>query len=172
MDYTRKGQSVYEPKDFFTSGVGDIPANQNTFESENNLDLTNNQTSWDQGEIRQNVRSIGNTAISTPEVLKSGEQDYLEYQPHEMVEVIAPPNMEPSDAIIKDAISAVHFDPKLIRTDGDRIGKTALTEVDNVIQGLNQTGDAADFYATVRGDNNHPGMVRANLKNSYNREVA
>ena len=80
MDYTSKGQTVYEPKDFFTPGVGDIPVNQNTFEAENNLDLTNNQTSWNQGETYQNARNLGNTAISTQDALGHKEQDYL--QPH------------------------------------------------------------------------------------------
>lgn len=172
MDYTSKGQTVYEPKDFFTPGVGDIPVSQNTFEAENNLDLTNNQASWNQGETYQNARNLGNTAISTPDTLGHKEQDYLQPQSHETVEVTTPPNIRLSDEITEGATNVVHFDPKLIRTDGDRIEKSALAEVDNVISELNQTGNAADFYATVRGDDSHPGMVRANLKNSYNREVA
>jgi hypothetical protein len=63
------------------------------------------------------------------------------------------------------------FDPKLIRTEGDKISRATLVEVEKTEAKFYQTGDTAEFYASIRGDENNPGMVRNNLKNSFNREV-
>ena len=171
MDYGQKGQPSDEPQ-FFTAGVGDIPADQNLYGAEDNLDLTNETISWAPD---RDARSLGNKAIfSTKE---SAPQDGVisSEQLHEMVDLAPPPgfptsNLDSSD--VAPAPTAISFNPKLIRTDGDRISRTAILEVNNVISKLSQTGNAADFYASVRGDADHPGMVRSNLKNSYNREVA
>ena len=68
MDYSQKGQLANEPSSFFTPGVGNIPANQNTYEEENNLDLTNDQTPWNVDKASsENIRAIGNRAISSSE---------------------------------------------------------------------------------------------------------
>ena len=170
MDYNQKGQLTNEPNSFFTSGVGNIPADQNIYEKENNLDLTNNQAPWNTNVIPpENIRAIGNRAISSSEGFIESR---VENQPPEektesvtTIDTFAP-------STLNDTIEKISFNASLIRTDGDRINKSAISEVDDVVSKLAQTGNTADFYATVRGDEKHPGMVRANLKNSYNREVA
>ena len=171
MDYGQTKQPI-DPQ-FFTAGVGDLPASQNTYEAENNLDLTNEATSW----ATRDLRGIGNKAIFSAEDPSDATEtinqeaitvDSKESLP-EIIDVVAPPtaNLE-SDPAAK----IIPFDPKLIRTDGDRISSGTVSEVNHVISKLTQTGKASDFYATIRGDETHPGMVRENLKNSYNREVA
>ncbi|MBO4276662.1 hypothetical protein J5868_03110 [Candidatus Saccharibacteria bacterium] len=170
MDYSQKGQLANEPSSFFTPGVGNIPANQNTYEEENNLDLTNDQTPWNVDKASsENIRAIGNRAISSSENIAESR---AESQPlGEMIESVVPQDMVTSPAS-ENIIEKISYDASLIRTDGDRINKSAISEVSSVISEFNQTGSTANFYATVRGDDEHPGMVRANLKNSYNREVA
>ena len=170
MDYSQKGLPTTEPNDFFTSGVGDIPADQNIYEKENNLDLTSNQSIWNNSKISgESVRNLGNMAISSSESLTElrGGGQLLK----EMVEPMASPAVS-TPSVPNDIMEKISFDASLIRTDGDRINKSAIKEVGSVISEFTNTGNAADFYATVRGDDEHPGMVRVNLKNSYNREVA
>ena len=170
MDYSQKGQLTNEPGSFFTPGVGNIPANQNTYEKENNLDLTNDQTPWNVDKASsENIRAIGNRAISSSENITDSR---AESQPlEEIIESVAPQDMV-TPPVSENIIEKISYDASLIRTDGDRINKSAISEVSSVISEFNQTGNTANFYATVRGDDEHPGMVRANLKNSYNREVA
>ena len=54
---------------------------------------------------------------------------------------------------------------KAIRTDGDHLGKTAIAEVNQVIEKLAQTGDVSSFYDEARA------MTGANLENSFNRKI-
>lgn len=58
-----------------------------------------------------------------------------------------------------------------IKTTGDKLEKSTIPEVDNVISELNQTGNIKNFYDEVRGTNEKPGMMEANLRNSYHREL-
>ena len=163
MDYSQKGQPLKTDQGFFTPGVGNTPENQNIFEPEDNLNLNN----WS---LERDHRNIGSKVIGSPENL--GKDRELPDIPQEKVaqeelgEIAAelvPPEITPS---------VPAFNPNLIRTEGDRINGATLSEIDHVESKLKQTGNAADFYATIRGDDNNPGMMRGNLKNSFNREVA
>ena len=58
-----------------------------------------------------------------------------------------------------------------IRTTGDHLEKSAISEVDNVINELNQTGDLNSFYNEIRGTDETPGMMEVNLGNSFNRKL-
>lgn len=59
------GQSVNQDatQPFFTVGSGTNSENDNSFQSEDNLDLSNNQENW-HPELRPKNRNIGNTTIS------------------------------------------------------------------------------------------------------------
>lgn len=169
MDYGQK-QSTDGSQAFFTAGVGNLAAEKNTYEAENNLDLTNDTTSW---APERDLRNIGNKAIFSPEEIQNPEEKTgtkNPANPGEMIEMVAPPGVDLTEKI--DTKNPIAFDPKLIRTDGDHINRRTISEVNHTIAEFNQTGNAADFYAAIRGDDNNPGMVRNNLKNSYNREVA
>ena len=155
---------------FFTAGVGNLPESQNTFEAENNLDLSSeNNASWLPD---RDPRSLGNKAIfsSNTEILtpKLEESSIEVQQPIE----ITPPPLYPTEEMPKEEIKEPHFDSKAIITQGDHVSHATLTEIDRTIGKLSKTGDAASFYAAIRGDENTPGMVRDNLKNSFGREVA
>lgn len=70
MDYGHVSQSSSSSSsDFFTAGAGTNEVDQNTFESENNLDLTNNITSWNgaPGQAASNAaqtRNVGAGALA------------------------------------------------------------------------------------------------------------
>lgn len=49
-----------------------------------------------------------------------------------------------------------------IRTTGDHLDKAAITEIDNAIEELNQTGNISNFYDQARA------MTESNLSNSFN----
>lgn len=63
------------------------------------------------------------------------------------------------------------YNPAHIKTTGDHLEKTTIPEVDNVIEELSQTGDLRNFYDEIRGTDEKPGMVEANLHNSFNRRL-
>lgn len=57
------------------------------------------------------------------------------------------------------------YNPVNIKTTGDKLEKSSITEVDNAISQLNQTGNLSDFYDQIRG------MTEVNLNNSFNRKL-
>lgn len=58
-----------------------------------------------------------------------------------------------------------------IKTTGDKLEKSTIPEIDNLIDELNQTGDLNNFYDEIRGTDEKPGMMEANLHNSFNRKL-
>lgn len=63
------------------------------------------------------------------------------------------------------------YNPVNIKTTGDKLEKSTIPEIDNIITELNQTGNLSNFYDEIRGTDEKPGMMEVNLKNSYNREL-
>ncbi len=156
---------------FFTAGVGNLPENQNSFEAENNLDLSSpDNASW---LPNRDPRNLGNRAIfsSNNEILTPSIeeiQEEVEQTPAELT----PPPMFPTEEIITEPAPEPQFDASVIKTKGDRVSHATLAEIDRTISKLNKTGDINSFYVAIRGDENTPGMVRNNLKNSFGRDVA
>ena len=168
MDYGQKMQSNDTEQAFFTTGVGNIPAEQNTFESENNLDLTNQADTWAPERDHQiignrvaNLSSRGETHISR-EQLEERFRDVIDLAPPPVPTIELPTHSE-SNVSTSDVAE--------IRTEGDHINRGAIRVIDAAMFKLNQTGNISDFYTTIRGGEGTPGLVRANLKNSFNREV-
>lgn len=64
-----------------------------------------------------------------------------------------------------------NYNPVNIKTSGDKLEKSTIPEVDNVIAELSQTGNLNSFYDEIRGSDQKPGMMEANLKNSYGRKL-
>jgi len=63
------------------------------------------------------------------------------------------------------------YNPTNIRTTGDRLEKSTIPEIDNIITELNQTGNLNNFYDEIRGSDEKPGMMEVNLENSYGRKL-
>ena len=182
MDYGQPMQSsgTNQEADFFTSGAGTNSENENTFEAENNLDLTNTQSHWGASPER-NPRNLGNSAItssgeatpvSRPEIPKFPEapraaNESLNTAP-ELGQIVPamPPGYayeSPSQNTTSDATPG--FDEAALKT-ADRLDSRAVKIVDDAIAKLNQDGNIADFYDTARG------MMETHLDNSYNRKLA
>lgn len=175
MDYKSRNRDAGNlEQDFFTAGAGNVSPLENSFEPENNLDLSNNATSWAPNSVERHHQSVGNRAVISAENIPDSPRQFQaddQTKIGEIIDIDLPPIAEPS-LPEPEATSAPIFNEKLIRTDGDRINKGALFEIDHAIKKFSQTGNAADFYAEVRGTSDKPGMLGSHLKNSYNRELA
>lgn len=66
---------------------------------------------------------------------------------------------------------AQKYNPVNIKTTGDKLEKSTIPEIDNIISELNQTGNLSNFYDEIRGSDEKPGMMEANLQNSYGRKL-
>lgn len=188
MDYGQT-KKPSDSQSFFTAGVGELPEDQNSFEAENNLNLDNTGASW---APTRDPRNIGSRAIfSAPEPVPSlDNQEIVSVEPEMTlvekpnlptdVELAPPevgglpemPNFTPEGALALNPVKEVPFNEKVIKTEGDHVSHATLAEIEKTISKLNHTGNVADFYAAIRGDDAHPGMVRNNLKNSFGRDVA
>lgn len=174
MDYGQTAQTKNsEPEQpFFTAGVGAESANLNTFEPENNLDLTNTQTSWNSGEA-SNLRGLGNNAINSidknhPEPIKtSGEKENAR-------EFIPNPNSGPESAHFPSApqlgeiestmppgytdikgqgldgkpATPILFNQETMM-DGDKLSKQAIEILQREEKELTDTGDIATFVDKI-----------------------
>ena len=171
MDY--KNQSGNQPEQpFFTPGAGNASPLNNNVEAENNLDLTNTAASWSSPEsVEQAQGALSPEGItSSGDILNTPLPDEIKNGLGETIDADLPPTMQALPQNPTPEASSV-FNEKLIRTEGDSIDKKALPEIAKAIDVLDKTGNTADFYTTVRGDKDNPGMLGSNLKNSYNREL-
>lgn len=163
MDYGHTGQQNLENRDFFTAGAGLQDEEVNNFEAENNLDLSNPETSWqDSSEIESKVdfKKVGKNAIDDQLVEKREE-----FIPEESVELGQVQDMGlPPEYMAKE--STTNYDKGGIRTTGDRLSDDAVKIVDKSIRDFeNNQISPADFYREARA------MTGDNLDNSYNRKI-
>lgn len=172
MDYGQNSQKGAIPE-FFTSGAGTNLENENSFESENNLDLTNTANNWDLPMPDRDQRAMGNRAIASAESLNfSNETTPPKEAAPTSIDNIAnnPPTEQPSPnpaAMQPPATTeeTPRFEKAHIKTD-DRLSDTAVAAIDQAKAKLDQDGDIASFYNTARD------MMEVNLENSYNRKLA
>lgn len=177
MDYKNQSGNQPDPgQAFFTPGAGDVSPLKNNVEPENNLDLTNTSTSWPASESVEPIKEALNPQEITPPgdmlntpmpdiEMKNGLGETIDADLPPAAMQASPPNPTPK------VLPVAAFDEKLIRTEGDSIDREALPEIDRAINNLGKTGNTADFYTTVRGDNDKPGMLGSNLENSYGRKL-
>ena len=167
MDYKNQGQGSRQKQAFFTAGAGSTPLDKNNFGPENL-----NSTTWSAEAPKRFQESAedqkGNDPSNIPNAMPPNTEATSDLG--ESIDAILPPNMQ-ALPVEPTPIDTPVFNEKLILTKGDRIYKKALPEINHLITNFNRTGNAAGFYALVRGDKDHPGMVGSNLKNSYNREL-
>ena len=162
---------------FFTAGVGNTPAEDNTYKSEDNLDEEN----WKQAlDISKPVGIPNPTeAAKLPESPEPGPKNTSE-PPVKTPKIPDFPNFKPPEdnesklgeiTTIENSINlpevkkSSSYNPDSIKTTGDKLETSSITEVDNAITELNQTGNLSNFYEEIRS------MTEANLNNSFNRKL-
>lgn len=141
MDYGQTKQSA-DNQPFFTAGVGDAPVMQNHYESENNIDLTNQATSWTP---ERDMQSIGNKVISSPERTDQAtisQEEALQG----IINTIAQPNVEPEPD--NKTNQPTSFDPDVFRAGGGNLGKRAILEARSATSDYKHDNNAASFYDT------------------------
>ncbi len=189
---------------YFTDGIGNMPADSNDFEPENNLDEDN----W-----RRSLEISAPTDMPTPELLQEKSNYFFnakntignfptnfsdetpnsektdDFKPSatskanlELGEIVPiSTNLSSNSSSVPSSSSdqqnahvfdsRVSYNPVNIRTSGDRLEKSTIPEVDNIINELNQTGNLSNFYDEIRGTDDRPGMMEVNLDNSFNRKL-
>ena len=173
---------------FFTPGVGNAPAEANDFQPENNLDEENWQQALDISkpvhlpsptkiteitEVAKNSETAAGVSSEKPPITEVSESKPLTSVPEF-------PNFKPPEdkgpelgqiATIENSINLPevrkesNYNPDSIKTTGDKLEKSSITEVDNAITELNQTGNLGNFYEEIRS------MTEVNLNNSFNRKL-
>jgi len=151
---------------FFTSGAVTSSENANNFESENNLDLSNDAASWGTNPERDH-RSMGNKVIESGSEEGQGDLDELSSGPElgKIIDLSMPPGVEGEIKEDPSKIIEASFDRTVIKTD-DKLSSSAVKEIDTAIANLDRDGDISKFYGMVRD------AMEANLDNSYGRKLA
>ncbi len=159
MDYGQNNKQN-DTLDFFTAGVGTNNPEVNSFESENNLDLSNNQVNWqespiDNQEIGNKVMSASKEQIIPPDVpeIPEGLGQIIDLEP---------PKQASTAQISAEAIARNPYNKEVIKT-GETLNKEGIREMDRIVKEFEKDGNAADFYETARD------MTETHLNNSYNR---
>lgn len=102
-----------------------------------------------------NLEGAQESVQNTPDLAKSA------------IDPLAPPPMGQVIQISSAPapLTAAPANPGAIRTEGDHLSSAAITEIDNAVSELGQTGDLATFYDKVQS------LTEANLENSFNRKI-
>ncbi len=171
MDYKNQGQNV-QGQPFFTAGAGEISPAANNFEPENNLNLTNESTSWSAESVGRSQESSANQISTNPEAILDAPLPSAGNGLGETIDIDLPPTMQvlPEDTtpIIEAALNI-----KSIRVDGDHISKEALTEAYSAEAKIRKDHNAAEFNARIRGTSkDDPGLLGTIRKNSFGEEVS
>lgn len=162
---------------YFTVGVGDFSPEVND-EPENSLD----EKEWQKAlEIST---PVGMPPIEKPDEPKEAIISKPQTDPIEKTEPSTPSSLSeselgqiiPFDSISKNRetpgkIYQSKYNPINIKTTGDKLEKSTIPEIDNVINELDQTGNLTNFYDEIRGTDEKPGMFDANIGNSFNRKL-
>ena len=167
MDYGQNTQSDSAP-DFFTAGAG-----TNTFEAENNLDLTNNQADWS-SPIERSNRDIGSKAMNTPEMpYNNPDTELASAESNEMGKIVnleMPPGMEiEQDAMTKSEAKTPKDDRILdiseVRGERDRISNNTLFTVQKTVSNFNRGVIGPEELADMKTEG-----TEAYLFNTYKRK--
>lgn len=159
MDYGQSENKRQSEQPFFTAGVGNAPVSENI--SKDNLDLTNNSTSWniETRHTTEHHGELGGRAIRSAELQPFQTQESLPAL-GEIIDTEPVRQSSPSAQIEQSS-----YIPTEIITEGDHISAKTVNQVENELNRLSQTGNIADFYDDIRN------MMEANLENSYHRKL-
>ncbi len=173
MDNGQNTQSANSQPDqaFFTAGVGTNSETTNNFESENNLDLTNEAATWNSSKIVVS-QDIANHAISPSEnIIEAPTNPELHAEQSsdsnlgQIINLEMPPTAKQPSESTQNETAPESFTKSYIKT-GEKLESSGIGEVDRIISKLNQDGNIVNFYDSARD------MMEANLENSYNRKLA
>ena len=172
MDYGQPIQPASGGQAFFTAGVGTSAKNANTFEEENNLDTSSEgAASWknpverNPGDTGKNVlNSFGNTDPAKEELNPSIVEEPSKTLEQTQDLLMPPGTINPEILQPENQLSQERFNQAAIKTE-EKLSKSGIKEVDDVLVKFRQDGNPASFYDAVRD------MMKVNLKNSYNREL-
>lgn len=160
-------QPIFSPQDFFTPGVGDLPAdiNPDLMQSLN----TESSLNWTP-DTPPILASPENATISNSASEKSPADESVDRlkkaaELGQIIDLVPPPVSSDQKNPIAAVERSMSFNKTEIKT-GDRLSKSGVREVDHILHELDKTGDIASFYATARE------MTKTNLGNSYGQNSA
>lgn len=168
----QSGTGSYQP--FFTAGAGTNSENLNSFESENNLDLSNQAADW-QLSRENNPRELGNKVIDASDQIGNTDINTAETpdQPgEESKEVALNPRLMPPDSNLDQTSTSDNatdidllIDDVKIKTT-EMLNKESVRFIDSEIGQLSKDGNIESFYDKMRN------KMEENLENSYGRKLA
>ena len=168
MDYTTAVQNdnkqPRQPQDsFFTSGVGTNDVDNNSFDSEKNLDLSNQSVEWS-NPAERNPENVGIAAIESLGLQNTSPEN----KDHDIstTELEMPPNATTEESPIENSDEQIAPEQNLSFIKTEKVlSKDAVREISKEINKFNRDGNATNFYEETRR------MMEINLKNSYGREL-
>ena len=149
---------------YFTAGEGNISPDVNA-EPDNSLD----EKEWQRAlEISAPVDLPPIEApTASPQLEPAKAGTFNTETPIELGQIT--PITPPIDSTKSETPSK--YNSTNIRTTGDRLAKTSISEINSAINELNQTGNLSNFYDEIRGTDEKAGMMEANLHNSFGRKL-
>ena len=145
MDYTQMGQASNATGNgaFFTAGAGVDSTDENSFEAENNLDLTNSP--WGNTPERDN-RSIGSSVLSVPGDTAPQAAPDESNRFNENVALSMPPGVEIETIVEKKETNQPTNIGRNDLLTGDKLSSKGIELIKNEERKLSQDGDIANFY--------------------------
>ena len=132
------------------------------------VDANLNEDNWQKSlEISKPV-DLPSPESLNPSLAETAESELKEPQPEEptLAPEFTPPESAKLGQITTIGTTSISETPEKkysqIRTTGDHLDKAAITEIDNAIEELDQTGNISSFYDKARA------MTESNLSNSFN----
>ena len=158
MDYGRTSQ-INNNGDFFAANPN---ASLEASQGDRTNELLNSAAERDQRNIGGKVMGGSHENDMSKDENTSNIPEY-----GKIINLNLPPNADMDEISKADPAKIIEasFDRTAIKT-GDIISPDAIKEMDKATNKLNQTGDIADFYDTIRD------AMEVNLDNSYNRKLA
>lgn len=173
MDYGHTGKTGSTgTQDFFTAGAGTDSVNTNNFEAENNLDLTNQSTSWNNASTDRDHRSIGSRAANSIET----DHDREEVTSPELGRIVnleMPPNSSEaknkshSEMAEASLNSDILLNLETFREENDRISSKTLENTERAVSEFEKGKISPADLDDARWE-----ATKAYLKNSFGRDIS
>ena len=166
------GKTVTGTQDFFTAGAGINSVNTNNFESENNLDLTNQFASWDNTSTDRDHRNIGNRVASSLEANHS-QEEVASLRSGRIVNLEMPPNNSEAENKNPSKMAEASLNPDILlnletfHEENDRISPKTLENTERAVSEFEKGKISPADLDDARWE-----ATKAYLKNSFGRDIA